>query len=197
VSQTMVKSVLAIALIVAFMGLAHQASALSFQDANYIGLVTDGAPADEASEVGYINNLITLAAGQGDTQIPPVTGEIYNRVGSTINCGTLPCPTAVLAGNSGNINSQDDGSDIDVTGFTYLLGKYDGPNEGSAVWYVGDLTGLQDIPDSCCGTTLYGLSHYVLFNPGTTTVPEPSTLVLLGLTLSGAAFLGRRMRTKA
>jgi len=196
VNRKTLKTLVALAVMAGLMGLAHQAHALAFKDANYIGLVNDGIPSNPTDEVEYINALISLAAGQGDTTIGT---EVYNREGSTINCGTLPCPTAVLAGNSGNVNTSV-GTGIDVTGFTYLLAKYDGPNEGQVLWYVGNLTGVQSIPNQCCigppgETKEYGLSHYILFNP--TSVPEPTTLLLLGLTGAGVAVFARKAVRKA
>ena len=77
---------------------------------------------------------------------------------------------------------------IDVTGFDYLFAKYDGPNYGSEVWYVGDLSGVITIPAK---GGKYGLSGWTLFTGSGDNVPRllapPSPL--LGAALMGLAVL--------
>ena len=73
--------------------------------------------------------------------------------------------------------------------YTYLLAKYDGPNYGTEVWYVGDLSGLITIPATAGG---YGLSGWMLFGPGVSGVPDGgTTAMLLGAAL-GALGMARR-----
>ena len=80
-------------------------------------------------------------------------------------------------------------------GFLYLFAKYDGPNYGSEVWYVGGLTGIITIPATAGG---YGLSGWTLFNPGGTNVPEGgSTIAFLGLALTAAELLRRGVSRRA
>jgi hypothetical protein len=82
---------------------------------------------------------------------------------------------------------DDSGSnvvDLGTGGFTYLLGKYDGPQGGDEVWYVQGLTGIQTIPLTGFGNL--GLSHWSLFTGGGVTVPDGgSAVALLGLALTG------------
>jgi hypothetical protein len=79
------------------------------------------------------------------------------------------------------------------SGYLYLLGKYDGPNFGSEVWYVGGLTGVITIPATGAGQ--YGLSHVYLFNgSGGTSLPDGgTTLTMLGIAMSGLGFLKRKL----
>ena len=81
------------------------------------------------------------------------------------------------------------------SGYLYLLAKYDGPNYGSAVWFVGGLTGEIDIPSGAGGTSgsQFGLSHTYLFNPNGTSVPDGgTTMMLLGGALACIGALRHR-----
>jgi hypothetical protein len=170
-------------------GLSCQLSALSFSDAYSIGLVETGEPASPLDEVGYINTLIAQALNSGPTTI---AGHDYTRTGNDF--GALP--TAVVAGaNAG----QTGNTGIDVTGFTYLLGKYDGPNGGDYVWYVGNLSGTVDIPADSAPWAVnrpgngYGLSHWSLYNPSGDRVPDAgTTLMLLGSAFAGLSLVRRK-----
>jgi hypothetical protein len=187
VDRTMLKKVLAVALIVCGMGLASQAAALDKTSPEFLGTYTPPEPASPANEVGYINDLISVPNNTTAT----ISGITYVRSGN--NCdGVGSCPTAVEAGN---VRNETGSNSVDVTGFTYLIGKYDGPNGGGIVWFVGDLTGVQTIPQASFGKddSQFGLSHWTLFNPGVTTVPEPGTLLLVGTGLV-AVGLWRRKR---
>jgi hypothetical protein len=164
-------------------GLASQASALTLtaSSSEFLGSFHPANPSSPADEVDYINVLIDLAAGT-DNFFDAGTGQTYDR---SLNTPAGCCDDAVLAGHS---LGDDQPTTIDVTGFTYLLAKYDADQGGDLVWYVGDLTGLVDIQSTfgSCGANGCGLSHWDLFNPETDgasptdTVPEPSTLLLFG-----------------
>lgn len=161
---------------------------LTIGDGTYVGSITDGIP--PSGELQYINYLITLAAGTGNTQIPAGTGEIYNRVGSSLN---IAFPTAV----SLNTIKEEDGTTpnfdnvIDATGYLYVLGKYDAEQAGSLVWYLGpNFVGEVTLPETFNGK---GLSHISLYNYSPTGVPDGgATLALLGIGLVGLDHLRRR-----
>ena len=159
------------------LGLAGSARALTSRDA--LGFIVSGEPSSVADEVVYINNLLSLP----NSPLPnsaTIDGHTYTKEKSTAGL-----PAAVSAGSTG-VDSPANGS-VDVTGFTYLLAKYDGPNGGDLVWYVGNLTGVQTIPTNAFGAndSQYGLSHWELFNPGTPPrVPDGgATMTLLGFSL--------------
>lgn len=177
---------------------AVDAAALTIGDAYYLGYINDGVPASEAAEVTYINSLLALTPGAAAAPCSLAATENCDRLNSTLDASLLP--DAVTTGAVKDESKNNTG--IDVTNWTYLLGKYDGPNFGSVVWYVGGLTGEYDIP-AAAGSQPYGLSHYTLYNftdpgpdpdpdPDPDPVPEPMSLVLLGLGMAGAAAARRR-----
>ena len=152
-------------------GLPSAAQAVPIPASSYLGQVVSGEPSNPSDEEGYINNLISLAPGSLPTTID---GHLYVRSGNS--CGT--CPAAVF--DHKNDNPINDGGvahvDLGTGGFTYLLGKYDGPNGGDAVWNVQGLTGIVDIPFNMFG---FDLSHWSLFGPGGGGVPDGGTTVML------------------
>jgi hypothetical protein len=146
----------------------------------YVGRIYDAEPANEASEVVYINDLITLGPGAGQTLI---NGKDYDRLLSKLN----NLPTAVYAGNSGNIEAGNifDGTDyVFNADYAYVLGKY---SVDSYVWYIGNVADDEDIilPATMGG---HALSHATGFNP----VSEPGTMLLLGSGLLGLSLVRRR-----
>jgi hypothetical protein len=156
----------------------------------YVGQIIDGIPSSFADEARYINNLITLGAGQGNTSIPNPDDsvETYNRVGSDLE-GLFP--TALIEGAVKNETGEYTG--INVTGFTYILGKYDAgnPGAGAYVWYVGGLTGVTFVALPATSPGGYELGHYTLFNARS--VPDGgTTLILLGGALVGLGILRRK-----
>jgi hypothetical protein len=162
-------------------GLGYQACAipLTIGDAKYLGSINDGIPSNPSDEAGYINNLVTLAAGAGNTVIGT---ETYNRVGSTL-AGPFPAATS-----TDSVKDESGGTTIDATGFTYVIGKYDAHLAGSLVWMIGPGDGEVTLPDKYNGK---GLSHISLYNP-TAVVDGGTTIALLGLGLMGLGFVSRR-----
>jgi hypothetical protein len=178
-------------------GLASQASALTLtvSSGEFLGSFHPAHPSSPAVEVEYINVLIDLATGTSGF-FDAGTGQTYDR---SLNTPAGCCADAVLAGDS---LGDADPTTIDVTGFTYLLAKYDADKGGDLVWYVGNLTGLVDIQSTfgSCGANGCGLSHWDLFNPETDgasprdTVPEPSTLLLFGAGLIAMSRFARKSK---
>ena len=167
-----IKCLLTILAACASLGLASQANALVIGDAHELGFVNFGIPSGDQDRENYVNHLIGMALGSTDSAL----GQDFTR--SNNNFGPLA---------DAEFNSNGTSLSIDVTGFDYLFAKYDGPNYGSEVWYVGDLSGVITIPAK---GGKYGLSGWTLFTGSGDNVPDSgATVSLLGAALMGLAFL--------
>jgi hypothetical protein len=159
------------------------ASALIIGDAHELGFVNFGVPSGDADRTTYVNHLIDMALGTSDV----ADGQTYTRSNNDFG----PLPTAVF-GLNGTGTSIDLGAGL----YSYLFAKYDGPNYGSEVWYVGDLSGIITIPAT---GGQYGLSGWTLFtgdDPPRLQVPEGgSTLIFVGIAL-GVLVIARRYRRR-
>src|SRR4030095_7929160 len=156
----------------ALLAFSHNARALTIGDAHELGFVNFGIPSGDADRLNYVNHLIGMALGTTDQAF----GQTFFR--SNNSFGSLP--QAVLAGH---VNGTSTSINLGAGGlYTYLFAKYDGPNYGSEVWYVGDLSGIITIPATA---GRYGLSGWTLFGPGVPGVPDGgTTAMLLGAALS-------------
>ena len=153
------------------------ARALTIGDAHELGFVQFGIPSGDGDRLTYVNHLVGMALGTTDQ----ANGQTYTR--SNNDFGPLaPAAFTGVNGTGTSINLGAGGT------FVYLFAKYDGPNYGSEVWYVGDLSGIITIPATAGG---YGLSGWTLFGtPGT--VPDGgTTAMLLGAAL-GSLGMARR-----
>ena len=153
----------------------HNASALSFGGTEDLGQVLFGIPSGDDARTAYVNHLSGMALGSTDVAL----GQTFTRSNNDFG----PLPTAVFALN-GTGTTIDLGSGL----YSYLFAKYDGPNYGSEVWYVGNLSGIITIP--AMGGR-YGLSGWTLFGPGGGVPDGGTTVMLLGAAL-GALGMARR-----
>jgi len=170
-SSTKKLALLCMALVGAMLAFSNNAKALTIGDAHELGFVNFGIPSGDADRLTYVNHLIGMALGTSDK----ADGQTYFR--SNHSFGQLP--QAVLAGH---VNGTSTTINLGTGLYTYLFAKYDGPNYGSEVWYVGDLSGIITIPATAGG---YGLSGWTLFGPGVPGVPDGgTTAMLLGAALS-------------
>ena len=160
----------------------HSARALTIGDSHELGFVNFGIPSGDTDRMNYVNHLIGMALGTTDQAF----GQTFFRSNNAF--GSLP--QAVLAGH---VNGTSTTINLGAGGlYTYLFAKYDGPNYGSEVWYVGDLSGIITIPATAGG---YGLSGWTLFGPGVPGVPDGgTTAMLLGAALSALGVARRALK---
>jgi len=169
-------ALLCTALAGALLAFTPNAKALTIGDTHELGFVNFGIPSSEQDRANYVNHLIGMGLGTSDQAF----GQTFFR--SNNNFG--PLPTAVVVGPTVTFQNPPSVVSINIgTGlYTYLFAKYDGPNYGSEVWYIGDLSGIITIPGFA---GRYGLSGYTLFGPGGQGVPDGgTTAMLLGAALS-------------
>jgi len=94
------------------------------------------------------------------------------------------------------------------SGFKYLIAAYDGQNAGAVLWDISGLPAgtIIDIPryaqPTAGGTDLvngadpqkFGITTWSMFSPGSTSVPDGgTTVVLLGAALSGLGLVRRKL----
>ena len=169
-------SLLCTALAGAFLAFSPSAHALTIGDAHELGFVNFGIPSGDQDRTNYVNHLIGMGLGTQDDAL----GQHFTRSNNAFS----PLPTAVFA-----LNGKTTTINLGTGLYTYLFAKYDGPNYGAEVWYVGNLSGIITIPATAGG---YGLSGWTLFGPGGQGVPDGgTTAMLLGAAL-GALGMTRR-----
>jgi hypothetical protein len=178
-SSTTKLALFSIALLGALLAFSNNAKALTIGDGHELGFVNFGIPSGDSDRLTYVNHLVGMALGTSDK----ADGQSYFRSNNAFS----PLPQAVLGGLvNGTSTTINLGSGL----YTYLFAKYDGPNYGSEVWYVGNLSGNITIPATAGG---YGLSGWTLFGPGVPGVPDGgTTAMLLGAAL-GALGMARRV----
>ena len=154
-----------------------------YGDTSYVGLINDGIPSSGADELVYVTNLITLAAGAGNTVIGT---EIYNRIDSTV--APLPPVVAFLGKDETGPLSWTVGTNDPF----YVLGKYAAGNAGSWVWLVDGSIGDTVTLPATFGQ--FGLSHISAFSTTTISIPEAGALLMFGTGLVGLVVYRRRKR---
>src|SRR6266480_1220545 len=157
----------------------HNASALTIGDSQELGFVYRCLPAGDADRTLFVNTMIGLALN-GSTHV--IIGPHDNLV-TRSNNDFGPLPTAIFALN-GSTTTINLGTGL----YSYLYAKYDGPNYGAEVWYVGNLSGIITIPATGGG---FALSGWTLFGPGGRVPDGGPTVMLLGAALCGIGILRR------
>jgi hypothetical protein len=175
-SSTTKLALLCTALFGALLAFSSNAKALTIGDAHELGFVNFGIPSGDQDRTNYVNHLIGMALGTQDDAL----GQHFTRSNNAFS----PLPTAVFA-----LNGKTTTINLGTGLYTYLFAKYDGPNYGAEVWYVGDLSGIITIPATAGG---YGLSGWTLFGPGGQGVPDGGTTVMLLGAALGALGMTRR-----
>lgn len=169
------------------------ANAATILTTDYLfGTVQPGAPSGDAIELDRLEYLVGWFNLPIDAVQPLPTPDgdvkhVYTLYRPSALTAPLPTPTGTF--------EKKDGYSLNTYTLTrpyeYLEVKY---GQDSAYYYIGGITGdIEFHAPAAFGTTGVGVSHIVLYNPTTTQVPEPATLLLLGV---GLAFAGARLRRK-
>jgi VPDSG-CTERM motif len=163
------------------------AKALTFGDSNDLGEVKFGIPSGDDFRTDYVNHLVGMTPGTSDVAL----GQTFTR--SNNSCGACtPVNSADIVNGTGTSINLGSG------GYLYLFAKYDGPNAGSEVWYIGGLSGVITIPGFGLpeNNNKYGLSGWSIWKGPVSTPDGGTTATLLGLGLTGLAGLRARFGRK-
>jgi hypothetical protein len=186
-----------------FLSLAPQAQAtsttLAVGDSHTVGYVNPGVDFGDSEIPGYVNPFVTMALG--DSQNANYANHDNTWVRSL---NSFPLTLVADGGypSHGNVTAFNI-----VSGNEYLVAKYDGPNGGLEVWYIGNLSGHINIPATAAGTLFgqpsdnqFGLSGTWVLNGAPPGVPTPpgvpdggATVLLLGAALTGLGMLRRKL----
>lgn len=165
--------------IVFLFGMVSQANALTLDFNKASGWIGSANPSNEnpSGEAVIANILIGLGTGY--------VGTIDDIGYFRSDYDTTALDTVVLAGH----DKQDKGdTSYQSSGYDYIFGKY---GTTGYLWYVDGFVGEIILPDD--GLNKNGLSHTTAFN-GAPSVPEPSTVLLLGIGLLGIIGCSRRVK---
>jgi len=164
------------------------APALTIGDASTFGYVFLGIPSGDSERLNYVNHLAGMAPGT----LESFSGQTFIRTLNNPGPGFPNYPNAAPPALNGFSTTINLGPTVGV--FDYLFAKYDGSNQGSVVWFVGDLSGSVTIPASWTGP---GLSRWTLFKEegeGGNVPDSGSTVILLGTALTGLGAMRRYLK---
>jgi len=171
-------------------GAAARAAAITTADYG-VGTVIEGTPADEGSQLQYVQLLVDIWNGAKPGGIYQFgnSQNTFTALSGGLVPATLTAPTS-SSPNSEDFTSDNNKATIDLgAGAQFLLTKWGG---GDILYYVGNLTGPITVENDQInpGNGFTGLSHFQLFDENSSPVPDGgSTFVLLGTALLGITWV--------
>jgi hypothetical protein len=169
----------------------HALTILNFANTRIIGQVAPGTSTSAEDNAAYINSLVDRSHGLATSSFD-FAGQSYALFNT--QGGSLTYADAV------GVNTGAVGGDHiigGITGFEYLLVKYDGANGEAYIYNIAGLTGEVQVPATDPRKNTH--NKYLLFNTATTQrVPDGGNVaIMLGLSLVGMGLLYRKSRVQA
>jgi hypothetical protein len=182
------KTMLLSSVAVAVLAFSPSATAISINDPGVVGTIERSAPADLASEAGYINQLLSMGASAVFTEVLSGPDRIF-RTSSTDYNGSVDPAGAVQLNAELSLGVPNPAFTLSVTGFEYVIAKY---GSASVVWFLG---GADFTLPSNSGALFdgNGISHWSGFGPITNAPDAGTSVLLLGAGLLGIGALRRRL----
>ena len=203
-----VKYILAIALVVGLTGISGAVPILndrgSGPEDTFAGLYSYGWYTNSGSLLGVIsgnNNNNNIEALEG--WIEEKTGDSLELTKTTVSITNYNASGEIITGasNTGTWEVTPAGNTISFyavkAGNHYAVYEED-PAQGDGSWSTYDLWkyGQDHDINGLGGNGGLEVSHFTGYDPGTTPVPEPSTMLLLGTGILGLVTFGRKRLNK-
>lgn len=123
--------------------------------------------------------------------------RLDGQISSYNSANSASLPTGTITGDSGDVTTGSGGTSItvNVSGWDYIVLKWADTDQ---YYYIGTTTGNYTFNSTVFNGNdqPQALSHYALFNPVSTSVPDGgSTALLLGAAMSGLGLVVRRIKS--
>jgi len=173
-------------------GAAAHAAMMPYLGATPLGYNTQGMVGilDGTIGSGQGNSPFELAGAQAVLNLSQGGTSLYTYTANNNTTYSLPISANTAFDYSGTVNTAQTassplaGSRTVPAGWDFVMAKYDGPNAGYVLFYLGGAAATLPFSPANFWTenpTKYGISGWTAFNP--TPVPEPTTMIAGALLL--------------